>query len=278
MTGEREMKKWGTLVIALLMVTSLLAACGQNKNNDGSAQGAGSNAGNAGKKVITLGTSADFAPYEFHIKNDQGQDEIVGFDIEIAKEIAKDLGAELQIKDLQFDSLMNELNSGRIDLAISGLSPTADRQKEVDMSKIYFTATQAVVTRAGEEGNYKTLDTLVGKKIGVQKGSIQEGIAQTIKDAKITSLAKTQDIMMQLKTGRIDVAIIEGPVAEAYVSNIDGLTIAEAQPKAEDDGYIVAVKKGNKELLDKVNATLTRLMEDGSIDKFIVEASELAEK
>ena len=272
------MKKWGTLVIALLMVTSLLAACGQNKNNDGSAQGAGSNAGNAGKKVITLGTSADFAPYEFHIKNDQGQDEIVGFDIEIAKEIAKDLGAELQIKDLQFDSLMNELNSGRIDLAISGLSPTADRQKEVDMSKIYFTATQAVVTRAGEEGNYKTLDTLVGKKIGVQKGSIQEGIAQTIKDAKITSLAKTQDIMMQLKTGRIDVAIIEGPVAEAYVSNIDGLTIAEAQPKAEDDGYIVAVKKGNKELLDKVNATLTRLMEDGSIDKFIVEASELAEK
>ncbi|MCM3039268.1 transporter substrate-binding domain-containing protein [Paenibacillus motobuensis] len=272
------MKKWGTLVIALLMVTSLLAACGQNKNNDGSAQGAGSNAGNASKKVITLGTSADFAPYEFHIKNDQGQDEIVGFDIEIAKEIAKDLGAELQIKDLQFDSLMNELNSGRIDLAISGLSPTADRQKEVDMSKIYFTATQAVVTRAGEEGSYKTLDTLVGKKIGVQKGSIQEGIAQTIKDAKITSLAKTQDIMMQLKTGRIDVAIIEGPVAEAYVSNIDGLTIAEAQPKAEDDGYIVAVKKGNKELLDKVNATLTRLMEDGSIDKFIVEASELAEK
>lgn len=272
------MKKWGTLVIALLMVTSLLAACGQNKNNDGSAQGAESNASNAGKKIITLGTSADYAPYEFHIKNDQGQDEIVGFDIEIAKEIAKEQGAELQIKDLQFDSLMNELNSGRIDLAISGLSPTPDRQKEVDMSKIYFTATQAVVTRSGEEGNYKTMDALVGKKIGVQKSSIQEDIAKTIKDAKITSLGKTQDIMMQLKTNRIDVAIIEGPVAESYVSNIEGLTIAEAQPPVEDDGYIVAVKKGNKELLDKVNATLTRLMEDGSIDKFIVEASELAEK
>lgn len=273
------MKKWGTLIIALLMVTSLLAACGQNKNNNGDAPESGAaNNGNAGKKVVTLGTSADFAPYEFHIKNEKGEDEIVGFDIEIAKEIAKDLGAELQIKDLQFSSLMNELNSGRIDFAISGLSPTPDRQKEVDMSKIYFTATQAVVTRAGEEGSYKTIDTLVGKKIGVQKGSIQEEIAQTIQDAKITSLAKTQDIMMQLKTGRVDVAIIEGPVAEAYVSNIDGLTIAEAQPEAEDDGYIVAVKKGNDELLEKVNATLTRLMEDGSMEKYIQAASELAVK
>ncbi|WMT42960.1 transporter substrate-binding domain-containing protein [Paenibacillus sp. D2_2] len=272
------MKKWGTLVIALLMVTSLLAACGQNKNNGSSSQGAGSNAGNSGKKVITLGTSADFAPYEFHIKNDQGQDEIVGFDIEIAKEIAKDMGAELQIKDLQFDSLMNELNSGRIDFAISGLSPTPERQKEVDMSKIYFTTEQAIVTRTGEEGNYKTMDTLVGKKIGVQKGSIQEDIAKTIKDAKITALAKTQDIMMQLKTGRVDAAIIEGPVAKAYISNIEGLTISEAQPAVEDDGYIVAVKKGNTEFLDKVNTTLTRLMEDGSIDKFIQAASDLAVK
>jgi len=269
------MKKWGTLIIALMMVTSLLAACGQNNKNDGSAQSAGNN---AGKKVITLGTSADFPPYEFHIKNDQGQDEIVGFDIEIAKEIAKDLGVELQIKDLNFETLSNELNSNRIDFAIAGLSPTPERAKEVDMSKIYFQTEQAVVTRAGEENNYKTMDALVGKKIGVQKGSIQEDIAKTIENAKLTSLVKNQDVMMQLNTGRIDAAIIEGPVAKAFVSKMDGLTIAEAQPPVEDDGYIVAVKKGNTELMDQINATLTRLIEDGSIQKFIDEASELAVK
>lgn len=280
------MKKWGMLIVALMLVTSVLAACGQNKNNAGNntapateRQGSnnGSENGAAAKKLI-IGTSADFPPYEFKIMNEKGENEIVGFDIDIAKEIAKDLGAELEIKDMNFDSLLNELDTGRVDLVISGLSPTPERAEQVDLSKIYYKAEQSVVTRTADKDKYATMDSLEGAKIGVQKGSIQEGIAKEIAGAKLTSLAKINDIVMQLKSNRVDAAIIEGPVAASFVKNVEGITITDAVPVTEDEGYVIGVKKGNKELLDQVNATLDRLMSDGSIDKFVTEATELAEK
>ncbi|RCX23582.1 amino acid ABC transporter substrate-binding protein (PAAT family) [Fontibacillus phaseoli] len=275
------MKKWGILIVALMMVTTVLAACGQNKNNaagniPANNQGAANN-GAASKKLI-IGTSADFPPYEFKIKNEKGDNEIVGFDIEIAKEIAKDLGAELEIKDMQFDSLLNELESGRVDLVISGLSPKPERAKQIDMSKIYYKAEQSIVSLTENKDKYGSMESLEGLKIGVQKGSIQEDMAKTVPNAKLTSLGKINDIIMQLKSGRVDVAIIEGPVAESFVKNVDGISITDAKPVTEDEGYVVGVKKGNKEMLDQVNATLDRLLSDGSIDKFVTEASALAEK
>ncbi|MFD3257424.1 transporter substrate-binding domain-containing protein [Paenibacillus lentus] len=266
------MKKWGTLLMAVLLLTTVLAACGQDKEAKNSSQGAG-----AGEtKKLILGLSADFPPYEFHIKNEQGEDEIVGFDVEIAKEIAKDMGAELEIKDMVFSSLLNELGSGRVDMVISGLSPSPDRAKEIEMSQIYYNAKQAVVAREADKDKYATLESLEGLKIGVQKSSIQEDIAKEIPGAKLTSLAKISDIIMQLNSGRVDVAIIEGPVAESFVKNVEGIVITDAEPVTEDEGYVVGIKKGNKELLDQVNATLDRLMKDGSIEKFVEEASELS--
>ncbi|MGG6311106.1 transporter substrate-binding domain-containing protein [Paenibacillus macerans] len=284
------MKKWGILVIAVMMVTLMLAACGQEKNNSGNTadnagqaanqnetQGSGGEQTDAGKKLV-VGMSADFPPYEFHIKNDQGEDEIVGFDVEIAKEIAKDLGAELEIKDLKFDTLLNELSSGRVDLVISGLSPTPDRAKQIDMSKIYYKAEQAVVTREADKDKFGTMESLEGAKIGVQQGSIQEEMAKEIPNAKLTSLGKINDIIMQLNTNRVDAAILEGPVAESFVKNVKGLVITDAKPVTEDEGYVIGIKKGNQELLDQVNATLDRLIGDGSIDRFVADASALAEK
>lgn len=277
------MKKWGMLIIALLMVTTVLAACGQNKNNDGgntpATENQGAGAANDGNtKKLIVGTSADFPPYEFKIMNDSGKNEIVGFDIEIAKEIAKDLGMEIEVKDMLFDSLLNELESGRVDLVISGLSPKPEREKQIDMSQIYYTAEQAIVVRTEDKDKYNTMESLEGKKIGVQKSSIQEDMAKEITGAKLTSLGKINDIIMQLKSGRVDLAIIEGPVAESFVKNVEGISITDAKPENEDEGYVVGVKKGNKELLDQVNATLDRLIKDGSIDKFVTEASALAEK
>ncbi|GIP59422.1 transporter substrate-binding domain-containing protein [Paenibacillus sp. FSL W8-0186] len=266
------MKKWGTLLMAVLLLTTVLAACGQAKETKDSSQGTDTPAA----KKLVLGLSADFPPYEFHIKNDKGEDEIVGFDVEIAKEIAKDMGAELEIKDMVFSSLLNELGSGRVDIVISGLSPTPERAKEIEMSQIYYNAKQAVVAREADKDKYSTLESLEGLKIGVQKSSIQEDIAKEIPGAKLTSLAKISDIIMQLNSGRVDVAIIEGPVAESFVKNVDGIVITDAEPVTEDEGYVVGIKKGNKELLDQVNATLDRLIQDGSIEKFVQEASDLS--
>lgn len=260
------MKKWGILIICLVAVTSILAACGSNKDTNGD------------KKTLTIGMSADFPPYEFHIKNESGEDEIVGFDVEIAKEIAKDMGAELVIKDMIFDSLLNELSSERVDLVISGLSPTPERAEQIDMSQIYYNAEQSIVTLTENKDKYATMESLEGLKIGVQKSSIQEDIAKEIAGAKITSLAKISDIIMQLTSGRVDVAIIEGPVAASFVKNVEGIVITDAKPVTEDEGYVIGIKKGNKELLNQVNTTLDRLIKDGSIDKFVTEASALAEK
>lgn len=270
------MKKWGTLLVVLMLVTSVLAACGQDKNKAANNEAQG--ATNAAKKTLTVGMSADFPPYEFHIKDENGQDQIVGFDVEIAKEIAKDLGAELEIKDMRFDSLLNELDSGRIDLVISGLSPKPERAKQIDFSKIYYKAEQSIVSLAENKDKYATMESLAGLKIGVQTSSIQEDMAKEIPGAKLTSLAKITDIIMQLKSGRVDVAILEGPVAESFVKNVEGLAITDAKAVTEDEGYVIGIKKGDKEMVDKVNATLDRLMQDGSIDKFVAEASALAEK
>lgn len=283
------MKKWGMLFITVMMVTLVLAACGQEKNNSGNT------ANNAGKAAnqnetqaggeqtkpaqkLIVGMSADFPPYEFHIKNDNGEDEIVGFDVEIAKEIAKDMGAELEIKDLKFDTLLNELSSGRVDLVISGLSPTPERAEQIDMSQIYYKAEQAVVTREADKDKFSTMESLEGAKIGVQQGSIQEDMAKEIPNAQLTSLGKINDIIMQLNTNRVDAAILEGPVAESFVKNVKGLVITDAKPVTEDEGYVIGIKKGNQELLDQVNQTLDRLISAGSIDQFVAEASELAEK
>lgn len=284
------MKKWGILLTAVLMLTFVLAACGQEKNSSASKAGnSGSQTTQNGAqaaepdttkadKTLTIGMSADFPPYEFHIKNEQGEDQIVGFDVEIAKEIANDMGAKLEIKDLKFDSLLNELASGRVDFVISGLSPTPERAKQIEMSKIYYKAEQAVVTREADKDKFSTMESLEGAKIGVQLGSIQEEMAKKVPNAKLTSLAKINDIIMQLNTNRVDAAILEGPVAESFVKNVKGVVITDAKPENEDEGYVIGVKKGNQELLDQVNSTLDRLIADGSIDKFVTEASVLAEK
>ncbi|NOU77677.1 transporter substrate-binding domain-containing protein [Paenibacillus sp. LMG 31459] len=269
------MNKWGKLSMGLLLAAGLLAGCGSNNNENNTAASGNTNTGTEAKTLI-LGTSADFPPYEFH-KMVDGQDTIVGFDIEIAKDIAADMGAKLEIKDLPFDSLLNELSSGRVDMVISGLSPTPERAEAVGLSDIYYKAEQAVVVREADKDKFATMDSLKGIKLGVQTGSIQEDIAKGIEGAQLTSLGKISEIVLQLQSNRVEAAIMEGPVAKSFVKNVKGLAITDAKPEVEDDGYVIGVKKDNTELLDQVNKTLTRLNSEGKIDEYVAAASELAE-
>ncbi|MRN54520.1 transporter substrate-binding domain-containing protein [Paenibacillus monticola] len=267
------MNKWGKLSLGMLLAVGLLSGCGSNKNDNDSAATGNTNTG--ATKTLTMGTSADFPPYEFH-KVVDGKDTIVGFDIDIAKDIAKDMGAELVIKDLPFDSLLNELSSGRVDIVISGLSPTEDRRKAVELSDIYYKADQAVVVREADKDKFATMDSLKNAKIGIQTGSIQEDIAKGIEGAKLTSLGKISEIILQLQSNRVDASIMEGPVAKAFVKNVPGLVITDAVPVVEDNGYVIGIKKGNTELLDKVNGTLTHLISEGKIEQYVTAASELS--
>ncbi|MGN7357071.1 transporter substrate-binding domain-containing protein [Paenibacillus sp. SAF-054] len=267
------MKKWGTLTLCLMLAGSLLAGCGDKNKDEAAAPDNG--ATNASAKTLVLGTSADFPPYEFH-KMIDGKDQIVGFDIEIAKEIAKDMGAKLEVKDMDFKALLGELSSGRVDFVISGMTPDEERKKAIDFSNNYYKAEQAVVVREKDKDKYTTMQSLEGVSFGIQTGSIQEDIAKTIPKAKITGLGKINDIIMQLNSGRVDASIMEKPVAEAFLKNVKGLAIADAVPDYKEDGYAIGVKKGNTEMVEQINKTLDRLNSDKKIEQFVSEASDLA--
>ncbi|MCY9592836.1 amino acid ABC transporter [Paenibacillus chitinolyticus] len=269
------MKKWGLTLIALVLTMSLIAACGKKTETPKDAAGGAQTTAPA-KKLI-LGTSADYPPYEFH-KSTNGKDEIIGFDIMIAKEIAKDMGAELEIKDMKFDGLLPALQSGNVDMILSGMTPTEERKKNVDFSKTYYTAKQMIVVRAEDKDKYKTMDSLAGKRIVVQKASIQETVAkEQIKDAKIKTLSKITDIVLELKNKNADAAIIELPVATSHVNRDKSIVIAEATPKVEEAGSAVAFKKGSQDKIDLVNKTIDRLLAEKKIDQFVTDASSQVE-
>ena len=231
---------------------------------------------NDGKLV--MGTSADFAPYEFHIL-DNGADKIVGFDVALGQAIADELGVEFEVKDISFDSILMELNAGTIDLGIAGFSPTPDRMAAVDMSLLYYTGGQSLMIRKSDADKYTGLsDFGAGKSVGAQTGSIQEGLAKEhTPDAALVSLQTVPSIIMELKSNKIDAAYIETAVAEGYVKTQDDLMILCEVP-FDAEGSSVAVKKGNDGMLEFVNAVITKVVANGDMAKFVEEANALSEQ
>lgn len=227
---------------------------------------------------LVLGTSADYAPYEFHMNVD-GKDTIVGFDIEIAKEIAKDLGVELEIQDMKFDTLTAALQAGTIDMAISGMNPTPERQEAVDFSDIYYKAEHGIIIKADKKDVYKTKDDFDGKSVGAQKGTIQQDlILEQMTKTTFKGLGKVPDLIMELKSGNSEAIVMEIPVADAIAkANPEFYVIQEPGFKLDEteQGSAIAMPKNSPELVEAVNKTLARLQKDGAIDKFIVEANEL---
>ncbi len=259
-------KLFSLLFIIIISIT--LSACTQNNANSLESIKA--------RGKIVLGTSGDYPPYEFH-KEIDGQDSIVGFDIEIAKEIAKDLGVELEIKDMAFGGLLAALDSGNVDFVLAGMTPTPDRAKNVNFSNIYYTAIQAVIVRSGEENSISTIEQLNGKKVGVQKGSIQEELAKSITGVEIKALGKLPDLILELKNNKVAALIVELPVANAYAENNTDLAISSIDFPESDGGSAVAIKKGNNDLTETINQTLNRLIEQKLIDKFVSDATNLVE-
>lgn len=279
--------KKGIIIGLVLMFLFALVGCGnktssENKNTEG-------NKDTAQEKVelskieeikksgkLVLGTSADYPPYEFH-KIDGDKDEIVGFDIEIAKEIAADLGVELEIKDMNFKGLLPALQTGKVDIVIAGMNPTPDRMKEIDFSKIYYKAVQSIVVRAEDKEKYKKIEDLKGIKVGAQKTSIQEDIAKNIEDSKVTSLGKVTDLVVALKSKKVDSIVVEYPVAKAYSDKNEDIIVADIAVGDPDAGSAIAVQKGNEDFVEAINKTIDKLIEADKINQFVAEANELAQ-
>nr|WP_240626669.1 ABC transporter permease subunit [Vagococcus vulneris] len=227
------------------------------------------------KGTLTVGLSADYAPYEFHATVD-GKDEIVGIDVDIAKKIADDMGVKLKIEEYGFDALLGALKTGKIDLIISGMSPTPERLQEVNFSDAYMQATQNVIVRKEDLSKYKSITDFNGVKVGAQKQSLQEELAKNELHADAVSLQKLPDIMLQLQNKKIDGAVVEGAVAEAYVNQNESLAFADGVKfKNTDKQNAIAIPKNAPGLLAAVNQSIAEIKKDNLIDVYKKNASDL---
>lgn len=228
------------------------------------------------KGKIVLGTSADYPPYEFH-KTIDGKDTIVGFDIEIAKAVAKDLGVELEIVDMKFEGLLPALMGGKIDFIVAGMNPTEERKKSVAFSVEYYEAHQTILVATDQKAELNSLESFKGKAIGVQKGTLQEQIAtEQFKDSQVKAIGKIPDLIMELKTGKISGILLADTVAKSYVTNNADLSI-NGMDLGSEGGVSIAMSKENPELTAEVNKTLEALMAAGKIDQWITDANLMVE-
>lgn len=279
---KKMSKKVSLFLMVLLVLSLVLTACGGKEPNGSEDNGEEVVTGiktvkdiqDAGK--IVLGTSADYPPFEFHALID-GKDEIVGFDIEIAKYIAEKLGVELAIEDMDFDILVAALGAGRVDMVIAGMNP--DPERDANFSDIYYEANLAVLVPKGNPLGINTEADLKDKKIGVQIGTTQEDVANEVGAKEVLSLASNYDLVMNLKTNKIDCAIMEAPVAEAFAKNNEDLIVVEGlEIDSGTDGVAIALKTGSDELTEKINEILKEIKEKGLIEKWMSEADELSQE
>lgn len=213
-----------------------------------------------GKLVMV--TNAEFPPYEYH----EG-DQIVGIDAEIAAAIAQELGLELEIEDIAFDSIIPELVSGKADFAMAGMTVTEERKASVDFSNTYAQASQKVIVKEGSD--IASPDDLAGKIVGVQLGTTGD-IYVTDLEAEGTTVerySKGFEAVQALSQNKIDAVVIDEQPAQVFVGQTEGLVILDES--FTDEEYAAAVKKGNTALLDAINGALASLEESGKLDEIV---------
>ncbi|ASZ07879.1 transporter substrate-binding domain-containing protein [Enterococcus thailandicus] len=271
------MKKiiWLTMVSMVV----LLGACssgGKETSNDSKKEGIQS-IQDSGKLVV--GTSADFAPFEFHTMID-GKDQIVGVDIDLANEIAKELGVKVEVMDMEFNAVLAALQQGKVNLAISGISATEERQQTFDFSDNYFAPPQKMVINKENANELTSLKSFAKKKVGAQKGSVQEDVVkEQVPDAQLVSVAKVPNLIIELKQGSIDGLVLEETVANSYIENNPELMLADVDlVSSDEEAYAIALPKGEEDLQKKVNQVIKELQSSGKMDEFIKKNTELAKK
>ena len=267
-----NMKKTLALLLTAAMTTAMLAGCGSNGNtnagssSDNSSDNAASTAMTGTEGVLVMATNAYFPPYEYYDGNN-----IVGIDVDIAQAVADKLNLKLQVEDMEFDSIITAVQTGKADMGLAGMTVTPDRQKSVSFSDSYATGIQSVIVRA--DSGIKTLDDLQGKKIGVQLGTTGDIYASDIPEnggfgeENVEKYNKGNDAVMALTQGKIDAVIIDNEPAKSYVAATKGLTILDTQYASED--YAAAINKKNTKLLEAVNGALQELKDDGTLQSIV---------
>jgi len=210
--------------------------------------------------TLVMATNAEFPPYEYY----EGG-EIVGIDADIARAIAEDMGMELEIEDMAFDSIIAAVQSGKADFGAAGMTVTEDRLASVNFSDTYAEAKQVIIVKEGSE--IKSADDLTGKTVGVQLGTTGDILADEIEDGTVERYNKGAEAVMDLVGDRVDAVIIDNEPAKVFVSQNEGLTMIEDAYEAEQ--YAIAIAKDNTDLVEKINASIANLKESGKLQEII---------
>ena len=263
------MKKFVSLLLALLMIASL-AACGKkaNDNNDSN-----------DSKTLIMGTSADYAPFEFMYKGEDGTMQYGGIDVSVGQYIAESMGKELKVENMSFDYLLPSLVKGDFDIVIAAMEADGDRLKSADFSDPYYTdLPPAILVKASDAASYKTLADFSGKSVAAQTGTTKLDIVnEQLTGANAVPLALVTDMVNELVNGKVDAIVVDGAVAKQYAETNKDLVIADASSElGTAQPYCVAVAKGDpKGLLPAINAAIAKMNEENKLESFISAADAL---
>lgn len=283
--GVARMKKMLKWTLALLAMV-LLGACGSSNESTGKSASntsdsqtktAGKLAAIQEKGVIKVGTSADFPPFEFHTLV-AGKDQIVGADVDMVNAIAEELGVKVEWSDTDFDTMLASLQAGNVDIGVSGISATDERKENMLFTDNYYVPKQNVVIKKTDMDKYTKIADFKGKKVGAQKGSIQEGVVQAqFTDSQLVAIAKIPSLVMEVKSGSLDALVLEDKIAASYVAQNEDLVIADVEVTSTDDeSYSIALPKGSEDLQEELNSILKKLIEEGKIAEFVEKNEALA--
>lgn len=275
------MKKLLALMLAMLMALSLVA-CGNTAANDNNNDAApeGGDTQSDTKTVLVLGTSADYAPFEFMYPDDSGEMVFGGIDLSVAQYIADEMGMELQVENMGYDYLLTSLDKGDFDMVLAAMEATPDRLENADFSDPYYTdMPPAILVKADKADQYKTLADFNGKSIGAQTATTKLDMVADIEGANAVSLQSVLDLVNELVYDKVDAILVDGGVAQQYADANSDLVIAEASSElGQAAPYCVAVQKGDpKGLLDGINAAIAKMNAENKMETFVADADALAD-
>lgn len=260
------MKLVKSLVLWIVVLALAFSLCACSGNTDAPA-----------KKQLVVGTSADYAPFEFHILDENKQDKIVGLDMSLAQKIADDMGAELVIKDMSFDFILEELQQGKIDLAIAALEEKGEGVA-VYSDPYYMDYPSMIVIRKADKEKFTSAESFSGATVGVQSGSTKVALlGESFPGAQALQLTTVTDIINNVLYEKCDAALLDGSVALAYVAANDDLMVCDAVSLGATVPYVVIIQKDDpKGYLESVNKSVADAIEKGLVDQWAEEAEKLS--
>ncbi len=261
------MKKIIALILAMMMALSLVA-CGGSSDNNG---------GDKSTKIV-MGTSADYPPFEFHVL-DNGQDKIVGIDVFLGEQVAKDMGCEFEVVHMDFDNLMTLMAQGNCDMVIAAMEYKDERAANADCSDPYYAdLPPVIITKKGNEGQYKSLADFAGKTVGAQMATTKaDVVTNDMTGATPQLMSSVVDLVNNLVNDKCDALVLDGAVAQKYLAANPDLAAVAIDMGEAAEPYRVWVAKGDpKGLLPEINKTIAKVTTDGTMESWIEQANELS--